>query len=62
MKECFKNLTYLPLPILDVTATMQKYLTKQAWSFCLWKGLLHCICKQILKCSLTDKLFLCATV
>ena len=30
MKECFKNLTYLPLPILEVTATMQKYLTKQA--------------------------------
>lgn len=28
MKECFKNLTYLPLPILGVTDTMQKILNK----------------------------------
>lgn len=28
MKECFKNLTYLPLPILGVTDTMQIILNK----------------------------------
>ena len=28
MKKCFKNLIYLPLPILGATVTMQKILNK----------------------------------